>query len=99
MQKKCLDYRFKMQSSPFPPTSMPLSAEQPQRPARLPVSTSQHHQRPTTAAISYGIERLGGNRRVLVFDLGGGTFDVTLMEIKGISFRTIASDGNAEPRW
>jgi len=51
---------------------------------------------PTTAAISYGIERLGGNRRVLVFDLGGGTFDVTLMEIKGISFRTIASDGNAE---
>ncbi len=51
---------------------------------------------PTTAAISYGIERLGGNRRILVFDLGGGTFDVTLMEIKGISFRTIASDGNAE---
>ena len=51
---------------------------------------------PTAAAISYGIERLGGNRRVLVFDLGGGTFDVTLMEIRGISFRTIASDGNAE---
>jgi molecular chaperone DnaK len=51
---------------------------------------------PTTAAISYGIERLGGSRRLLVFDLGGGTFDVTLMEISGISFRTIASDGNAE---
>lgn len=51
---------------------------------------------PTAAAISYGIERLGGHRRVLVFDLGGGTFDVTVMEIKGISFRTLASDGNAE---
>jgi molecular chaperone DnaK len=51
---------------------------------------------PTTAAISYGIEKLGGNSKVLVFDLGGGTFDVTLMEIAGISFRTIASDGNAE---
>ena len=51
---------------------------------------------PTTAAIAYGIERLGGNRRILVFDLGGGTFDVTLMEIRGISFRTLASDGNAE---
>lgn len=51
---------------------------------------------PTTAAIAYGLERLGGDRRLLVFDLGGGTFDVTIMEIQGISFRTIASDGNAE---
>ncbi len=51
---------------------------------------------PTAAAISYGIERLGGHRKVLVFDLGGGTFDVTVMQIKGISFRTLASDGNAE---
>lgn len=51
---------------------------------------------PTAAAISYGLERLGGHNKLLVFDLGGGTFDVTLMEIRGISFRTIASDGNAE---
>jgi molecular chaperone DnaK len=51
---------------------------------------------PTAAAIAYGLERLGGNKKLLVFDLGGGTFDVTLMEIRGISFRTIASDGNAE---
>lgn len=51
---------------------------------------------PTAAAIAYGLERLGGNKRLLVFDLGGGTFDVTIMEIRGISFRTIASDGNAE---
>jgi molecular chaperone DnaK len=51
---------------------------------------------PTAAAIAYGLERLGGNKRLLVFDLGGGTFDVTLMEIRGISFKTIASDGNAE---
>ena len=51
---------------------------------------------PTAAAISYGLDRLGGQRKLMVFDLGGGTFDVTLMEIAGISFRTIASDGNAE---
>lgn len=51
---------------------------------------------PTAAAIAYGIERLGGDRTILVFDLGGGTFDVTLMKISGVSFRTIASDGNAE---
>jgi len=51
---------------------------------------------PTAAAISYGLDRLGGQRKLMVFDLGGGTFDVTLMEINGISFKTIASDGNAE---
>ena len=51
---------------------------------------------PTAAAISDGLDRLGGQRKLMVFDLGGGTFDVTLMEINGISFRTIASDGNAE---
>ncbi len=51
---------------------------------------------PTTAAIAYGIERLGADRRIMVFDLGGGTFDVTLMDIKGVSFKTLASDGNAE---
>jgi molecular chaperone DnaK len=51
---------------------------------------------PTAAAIAYGIERLGGDRNLLVFDLGGGTFDVTVMEIRGTTLRTIATDGNAE---
>ncbi|QGJ70455.1 Molecular chaperone DnaK [Planctomycetales bacterium 10988] len=35
-------------------------------------------------------------RRVLVFDLGGGTFDVTLLEIKGRSLRTLATDGEVQ---
>jgi molecular chaperone DnaK len=51
---------------------------------------------PTAAAIAYGLERIGGHRRLMVFDLGGGTFDVTVMEIKGTRFQTLASDGNAE---
>jgi molecular chaperone DnaK len=51
---------------------------------------------PTAAAISYGLERLGNDRNIMVFDLGGGTFDVTVMEIRGASLRTVASDGNAE---
>lgn len=51
---------------------------------------------PTAAAIAYGVERIGGKRNLLVFDLGGGTFDVTVMEIDGTSLRTIATDGNAE---
>ncbi len=51
---------------------------------------------PTTAAIAFGLERLGEDRKLMVFDLGGGTFDVTLMSIQGVSFKTVASDGNAE---
>ncbi len=51
---------------------------------------------PTAAAIALGLEYLGKNRRLLVFDLGGGTFDVTIMEIRGTTLRTLASDGNAE---
>ncbi|MES2641803.1 MAG: Hsp70 family protein [Myxococcota bacterium] len=51
---------------------------------------------PTAAAIAYGVERIGGDRNLLVFDLGGGTFDVTVMEIHGTTLRTIATDGNAE---
>ncbi len=51
---------------------------------------------PTAAAIAYGVERIGGDRHLMVFDLGGGTFDVTVMEIRGTTLRTIATDGNAE---
>lgn len=51
---------------------------------------------PTAAAISYGMEKLGGDRNFLVFDLGGGTFDVTVMDIRGTTLRAVASDGNAE---
>lgn len=51
---------------------------------------------PTAAAIAHGLEKFGDERRVLVFDLGGGTFDVTIMDIGGITFKTIGSDGNAE---
>ncbi|TVQ89613.1 MAG: Hsp70 family protein [Deltaproteobacteria bacterium] len=51
---------------------------------------------PTAAAIAYGIDKLGGERTLLVFDLGGGTFDVTVMKVEGHKLRTLASDGNAE---
>ena len=51
---------------------------------------------PTAAAIALAMEKLGGQHRMMVFDLGGGTFDVTVMEIDGTELRTIASDGNAE---
>lgn len=49
---------------------------------------------PTSAAISFGIDgSQDGMRRVLVYDLGGGTFDVTVLEINGSEFTAIATDG------
>jgi molecular chaperone DnaK (HSP70) len=36
---------------------------------------------PTAAAIAYGLDKKGKEENVLVFDLGGGTFDVTLLTI------------------
>lgn len=51
---------------------------------------------PTAAAIAYGLDHIGENRKLLVFDLGGGTFDVTCMHIRGTRLTTVASDGNAE---
>jgi molecular chaperone DnaK (HSP70) len=50
---------------------------------------------PTAAAIAHGLEHFGPDRRLLVFDLGGGTFDVTIMDIEGVTFKTVASDGDA----
>jgi len=49
---------------------------------------------PTAAAISFGLGSTdGGKKRVLVYDLGGGTFDVTVLEIDGTSFSAVATDG------
>ena len=49
---------------------------------------------PTAAAISFGFGNAAdGKKRVLVYDLGGGTFDVTVLEIDGSSFTAVATDG------
>ncbi|MEJ7768878.1 MAG: Hsp70 family protein, partial [Chitinophagaceae bacterium] len=47
---------------------------------------------PTAAALTYGID-LNHSQLILVFDLGGGTLDVTILEIKDGDARVIASDG------
>ena len=51
---------------------------------------------PTAAAIAYGLDRMGTTHNFMVFDLGGGTFDVTIMRIEGDTLRAVATDGNAE---
>ncbi len=49
---------------------------------------------PTAAAISFGFGNAAdGKKRVMVYDLGGGTFDVTVLEIDGPSFTAVATDG------
>ena len=50
---------------------------------------------PTAAAIAYGYENQSDEeRKVLIFDLGGGTFDVSIVNIKGNEFTVLSSCGN-----
>jgi len=49
---------------------------------------------PTAAALSYGRHLSGDTSTVLVFDLGGGTFDVTVMEVKGQEIKILATNGD-----
>eukprot|EP00871_Galdieria_phlegrea_P004149 jgi/Galph1/4735/GphlegSOOS_G3324.1 len=49
---------------------------------------------PTAAAIAYGLDKRGKEKNVLVFDLGGGTFDVTLLTIDNGVFEVVATNGD-----
>ncbi len=49
---------------------------------------------PTSAAFAYGLANIDQDRRVLVFDLGGGTFDVTIVDIVGHDLNVVATNGD-----
>lgn len=49
---------------------------------------------PTAAALAYGLDKKG-EEKILVYDLGGGTFDVTVLEIGDGTFQVLSTDGNA----
>lgn len=49
---------------------------------------------PTAAAIAYGLDKKGGEKNVLIFDLGGGTFDVSLLTIEEGIFEVKATAGD-----
>merc|ERR1719379_483164 len=49
---------------------------------------------PTAAAIAYGLDKKGGEKNILVFDLGGGTFDVTVLTIDNGVFEVLATNGD-----
>merc|ERR1719201_2235732 len=49
---------------------------------------------PTAAAIAYGLDKKSGEKNILVFDLGGGTFDVTVLTIDNGVFEVLATNGD-----
>jgi len=49
---------------------------------------------PTAAALAYGIDKTGKESNVLVYDLGGGTFDVTLLTMEDEVFEVLATNGD-----
>ena len=49
---------------------------------------------PTSAALAYGLDKLDEDQTVFVFDLGGGTFDVTLMRIAAHRLEMVATNGD-----
>ena len=51
---------------------------------------------PTAAALSYGLDKEGKNQKVIIYDLGGGTFDVSIMEIGEGVFEVLATNGNCK---
>ena len=53
---------------------------------------------PTAAALAYGLDKAEHDQTVLVFDLGGGTFDVSLLEIGEGVFEVKATHGDTQAR-
>ena len=49
---------------------------------------------PTAAALAYGLDRSQSKSRIAVYDLGGGTFDISILELKEGIFEVLATNGN-----
>lgn len=54
----------------------------------------RYRHRRTAAAIAYGLDKKDGEKNILVFDLGGGTFDVSLLTIDNGVFEVVATNGD-----
>jgi molecular chaperone DnaK len=49
---------------------------------------------PTAAALSFGLDKTAKDLKVLVYDLGGGTFDVSVLELSGGTFEVLSTSGD-----
>src|SRR5581483_3356723 len=49
---------------------------------------------PTAAALAYGLDKLQDHARIAVYDLGGGTFDLSILELNAGVFQVLATNGN-----
>ncbi|MCK8627280.1 molecular chaperone DnaK [Fructobacillus cardui] len=49
---------------------------------------------PTAAALAYGMDKLGKDEKILVYDLGGGTFDVSVLELGDGVFEVLSTNGD-----
>ena len=49
---------------------------------------------PTAAALAYGLDKKGGDQKIVVFDFGGGTHDVSVLELGDGVFEVLATDGD-----
>lgn len=51
---------------------------------------------PTAAALAYGLDKLEENRKIAVYDLGGGTFDISILEMRDGVFQVLATAGDTQ---
>ena len=51
---------------------------------------------PTAAALAYGRDKVKGRQTILVYDFGGGTFDVSIVRVEDNKFTILGTDGNAK---
>src|SRR5204862_1906333 len=49
---------------------------------------------PTAAALAYGLDKLKESSRIAVYDLGGGTFDLSILELREGIFQVLSTNGN-----
>lgn len=49
---------------------------------------------PTAAALAYGLDKIAQHARIAVYDLGGGTFDLSILELKDGVFQVLSTNGN-----